>query len=341
LTNNPHTISVLTGGTYVAAALTDGSGCPGDTANFTGSAEVIFNVAPDIDLGSDSSVCGDYVLDAGSGYTAYLWSTGATTQTIVPDQDGIYSVTATNSFGCDGSDEVELEVFALPIVNLPDTVLCEGSTFLFNAGGGFASYAWSDGSTGQQIQASAVGSWSVTVTNFDGCSASDQGSITAVVPNPTPTIQSVGGLSPVTLNAGSGYLAYLWNTNATTQTIQVSVAGTYTCTVTDLNGCKGSDDAKTKIWPTGIEDVLNADGFAVYPNPVVDYVEIRFSLSSETPESVSLIDANGKLINRYPVNQSQETTNLMLTESLPQGAYFLKFVLNSKEIQYPIFLAKP
>jgi hypothetical protein len=56
-----------------------------------------------IDLGSDIFVCeGSYVLDAGSGYDTYLWSTGETTQTITVSQTGEYFV----STPCTSADTV-------------------------------------------------------------------------------------------------------------------------------------------------------------------------------------------------------------------------------------------
>ena len=83
------------------------------------------------------------------------------------------------------------------------------------------------------------------------------------------------------MDAGSGYAAYFWNTGETTQTISVAVAGTYTCTVTDGNGCQGSSDKKAKIWANGIGDVEDGGSFVMYPNPATTAINLSFSSVDE------------------------------------------------------------
>ncbi|MDD2964284.1 MAG: hypothetical protein PHU33_10080 [Bacteroidales bacterium] len=61
---------------------------------------------PVVNLPANQTLCpGDEItLDAGPGYASYLWSTTATTQTIVATQPGTYTVTVTNAAGCQASD---------------------------------------------------------------------------------------------------------------------------------------------------------------------------------------------------------------------------------------------
>ena len=322
ITSNPFQILVSTSGIYEAVYVTDGSGCPGDTSGLTGQAVVNFFPAPIIDLGPDSAVCQGYVLNAGAGFSNYQWSTGQTNQTIVANQTNVFSVTVTDSIGCEGSDIVDLEVFPKPVVTLTDTVLCEGGTFLFNAGGGAAGYVWHNGAVGQLFAMDSIGTVSVTVTSFFGCTNSASASITAIVPNPTPSITSSSSLAPVTLNAGPGYSAYQWNNNATTQTISVSVAGTYTCTVTDSHGCKGSDNQKAKIWPTGIKETIEANGVIVYPNPSQDFIWVEVgSEFASAGYDLELRDAAGRIV-RYETGISGFKFQLNLS-GLAHGQYTL------------------
>jgi hypothetical protein len=66
-----------------------------------------------VNLGADVAVANPpVVLNGGAGNTSYLWNTGATTQTISVTQNGTYSVTATNSFGCSASDTVTVNFTA-------------------------------------------------------------------------------------------------------------------------------------------------------------------------------------------------------------------------------------
>src|SRR5690606_16761204 len=130
--------------TYTVTIIETATGCRDiDTVTVT------VNPKPTVDLAPGSTVCftGTTTLDAGSGFTSYLWSPGnENTQTITVTQGGIYSVTVTNAFGCGGSDTVNLVLSPPPVVNLgPDRTACDGDTIIFNAGSGFDTYEWSNG----------------------------------------------------------------------------------------------------------------------------------------------------------------------------------------------------
>ncbi|MBT3648408.1 MAG: T9SS type A sorting domain-containing protein [Flavobacteriales bacterium] len=326
---SPFTAPITQSGTYTISYLQDSTGCPTDSGSVTGEATFVFNPAPVIDLGPDSTVCGDYQLDAGSGYSVYDWSTGATTQMITVTSPGIYSVTVTDTNGCDGSDEVDLEVNPNPVVGMNDTVLCDGSTFLFNAGGGYASYLWHDGSTGQVFQVSGVTTVSVTVTDFNDCEGIGTASITAVVANPEPNVTGGSGFAPVTMSAPAGFSGYLWNNSAMTQTIDVYVSGTYTCTVTDNNGCEGSDDAKAKIWPVGVEDIVAQEGFAVYPNPASSQITVMSSTDVGPITRIEMVDINGILVMSYVPVDTKLNQVLSLPDHIPSGNYIIKGITDS------------
>jgi gliding motility-associated-like protein len=73
-------------------------------------------------------VCDSLVtLDAGSGYTSYKWSNGASSQTIKPAVSGFYKVTYTNAAGCSGSDSTYLSGVKA-VINENDTTICRGAS---------------------------------------------------------------------------------------------------------------------------------------------------------------------------------------------------------------------
>jgi gliding motility-associated-like protein len=81
---------------------------------------------------AQSSTCGvSKVLDAGAGYTSYLWNTGATSQTISPTINGEYRVTVTNAAGCSASDTVSISLIKSDIIQANQTVCANTTLNLF------------------------------------------------------------------------------------------------------------------------------------------------------------------------------------------------------------------
>lgn len=129
--------------------------------------------------------------------------------------------------------------------------------------GGVAPYAynWSTGATSATINGLMAGSYSYTVTDSEGCTASGSFSVLAndpVIGNASKTnvdcygeAQGTASLSP---SGGVGPYTYQWSTGATTASINNLTAGYYAYTVTDSNGCTGSGDfAVTQpapVWTT-------------------------------------------------------------------------------------------
>lgn len=68
------------------------------------------NALPVVNLGNDTSVTGSLLLDAGAGFSTYLWSTTATTQSITVSQTGAYSVLVTDINGCANSDTINIQI---------------------------------------------------------------------------------------------------------------------------------------------------------------------------------------------------------------------------------------
>jgi len=188
---------------------------------------------------------GSVTLTASSN-SSYLWSTGETTQSITVNTSGNYSVTITNSCGSASSSPTTVTVNPLPTVTITPgsaTTFCVGNSVTLTASAG-NSYLWSNNATTQSIIVSASGSYSVTVTNANGCSATSSPTIVTVNPLPTAAITPSGATTfcqggNVTLTASTAN-SYLWNTGATTQNIVVTTSGNYSVTVTNANGCSAT-----------------------------------------------------------------------------------------------------
>lgn len=235
-------LTVSASGSYWVEVM-DANGCKGrDTI------QVTIHTAPNPNLGNDTAQCGGTVELNANSFSSYLWNTNATSQKITASTSGTYWVEVTGSNGCKARDSVKVTIHTPPAVSLgPDTAQCGGSITL-NAGT-FSSYAWSTSATGNSITVSSSGSYSVTVTDANGCTGSDTISVTIhALPSVNlgqDTNQCGGSIS---LNGGT-FSSYLWSTGSTTSSISVSSSGTYWLEGKDANGCTNRDSILVKIFP--------------------------------------------------------------------------------------------
>jgi hypothetical protein len=235
-------ITVSTSGAYTVD-YDDGSGCGVNTSN---TIVVTVNPLPTVNIAGELAICdgGSTTLDAGTGFLSYMWSNGSFTQTINVNTIDEFTVFVTDNNGCMNSGSVTTTVGTPPSPVITGNLgFCQGASTTLDAGAGFASYSWSTGGTSQSITAATADIYSVTVTTNSGCT----GSTSAVIvenPLPTPAITGDDGFCPgetAILDAGDGYASYNWFNGANAQSVTVNAAGTYGVTVTDGNGCTGSD----------------------------------------------------------------------------------------------------
>jgi hypothetical protein len=239
-------IFVKAGGSYTVS-FNDGSGCGASVSSAT---VVTVNALPTVSISGNRFICSGLstVLDAGVGFTNYLWSNGATTQTISVNTANVYTVTVTNSNGCKAKASITTALSQSPVPAITGSpAFCPGTTTTLDAGSGYAQYSWSTGATSQTISRGTAGLVSIIVTDSKGCTGSANVTTSQLTP-PLPVISgtlSFCGGNSTTLDAGLGYSAYSWSNGATTRNITVTSVGTFTVAVTDSKGCTGSASATT------------------------------------------------------------------------------------------------
>jgi PKD repeat protein len=132
----------------------------------------------------------------------------------------------------------------------PTPTITAGSATTFCAGGSVTltssaatSYDWGGGNTNQTLVVNASGSYTVTTTDANGCTAVSAAQLVTVNANPVVTVTAGG---PTTFCLGSSVdltssevAGNVWSSSQTTQTITVNSSGSYSTTVTDANGCTG------------------------------------------------------------------------------------------------------
>lgn len=226
--------------------------------NDTVSVKVFYS--PAINLGNDTSFCqGSFIiLDAGNTFSKYAWNNGNTSQQIIANVPGNYSVKATTSDGCSSFDTITVNnVYNNPIVNLPNIdEICDNSKLILDAGS-FSAYKWQDNSTSRYFSISTIGKYFVQVVDTNKCSGSDTVIIKKLLASPNnflPKDSTICSYDFINIIPLSNFNSYLWNTNAVTSTIRVGNPGNYWLKVIDKNGCVGNDTIKiiTKECRVGI-----------------------------------------------------------------------------------------
>ncbi|MFZ9582206.1 MAG: gliding motility-associated C-terminal domain-containing protein, partial [Crocinitomicaceae bacterium] len=191
----------------------------------------------------------------GQGPYTYVWSNGQTSQSITNLLAGLYTVTVTDNLGCTVSGNTTLTQPANPLALQEShvNILCfgnnTGSIDLSVTGGTSPySYAWSNGSSNQDIQGLIAGSYNVTVTDANGCIAvlsvnvtqpAAPLSVSYVVSNVSCFGLSDGAID-VTPVGGTGPFTYFWTSGQSSEDLNNIPQGIYIVAITDANNCVSS-----------------------------------------------------------------------------------------------------
>lgn len=221
--------------------LTDSFGCKAYDSVMVYVNEVVVN------LGNDTTVCHDLpiIYNVTQPNMTYLWQDGNTNGVYTVTSPGTYSVTVTDTIGCNDSDAVTVSHF--PKVNLGVDRLfkCDSSTVTvipnFTSGG---STLWHDGTTTPIFIATQPQTVSIRYIDANSCISFDT---MQIVPPPTPLI-NLGNDTTLCENTtynisifnGVGR-SYLWHDGSTNDNFTIITSGRYYAEITDTNGCTNSD----------------------------------------------------------------------------------------------------
>lgn len=301
-------------------------GSPGSAGVCSGASTLAVTATVDNNVSCFGQADGSATGMATGGATPYTysWSNGATTATATGLAASTYTIVVTDNNGTSASAQASISqptVLNATITSTQD-VLCNGEStgsITAGAGGGTApySYLWSNGDTTNMITSLAAGSYSLTVTDANGCTSFNTGSVT----EPTalnPMINKVDvttnggsdGSATSTATGGTSPYTYLWSSGGTTSSITGLTAGTYTLTLTDANGCD-SIQAVVINQPTSIS--VNVSTTNTFCNGSADGTAMANASGGTAPYTYAWSNAG----------TTQTITNLLA------GSYFVTVTDNS------------
>ena len=330
-------INVTSSGSYTAK-ITNASGCLSAASAATVVNVNALPVTPTIAADGPTNFCdGGSVNLTSSAGIGYLWSNGATTQSINVTSSGSYAVKVTNGSGCQSVGSVATVVTvnaspATPIITAggPTTFCAGGSVTLTSSAG--TSYLWSNGATTQSIDVTTAGSYTAKITNASGClSVASAATVVIVSALPvTPTIITDGPVNfcdggSVNLTSSAG-ISYLWSNGATTQSINISLSGSYTVIVTNGSGCQSAASAITNVTVNALPPTPTI--LATGPTTFCDGGSVTLTSSAGT----SYLWSNGATTQSINVTKAGSYTIQVINASGCQSAYSVATIVTVNEL---------
>jgi len=238
---------------------------------------IIEGSAPINIIGQDSICQGSAAVWSSNIEFGNLWSTNDTTQTIIIDSAGTYTLTVQNECGVSEISKT-LIVTPLPVASIEvngSLAICPGQTVLLSSLSAENNF-WTGQISDQDLTVSEVGEYILTVSNVCGISADT----VEVVALPQIIVPSINASNLVLCTGASLLLSSdqesgnTWSTGATSDTTTISNAGTYI--LSNTNGCEIGADTVEIIASSLVVDIL--------PTPETGYAPLvtNFTLNSTT-----------------------------------------------------------
>ena len=288
---------------------------------------------PIADLPAEVAICeGETAtLTVGGAYETVTWSTGEEGESIEVMEGGTVTVMATTAGGCMAMDTVEVVVTPLPTVALGEDIeACEGETVTLDAGAGFDAYSWSTGADSPTIDVDMDGAYAVTVTDANGCSGTDEATVTF---NPAPMVSFPADTAICVedifvFSPGEGNQLIIDGETVEEFTTAGFDIGTYSIEATVVNafGCEQalSLDFSIEVC-NSTREVLTQESFEVFPNPTTGLATVRLGELQPTAYDLAIVTSTGQAlkVRRVESYRSDYQAQIDLTQ-MPAGIYMIR-----------------
>jgi len=234
------------------------------------------------------------------------------------------------------SNGINLVIYPSPQASISPSgsfAICQGDSILLVDTATSQSYLWSTTATTQGITATATGSYEVTVTSANNCTAVSQPVTVIVNALPAPVItQSVYTLISSPASSYQWYLNDTLLVGDTSQQFDFVQNGQYQVAVTDSNGCKNISGVFT-VYGVGIKEIDDAAGVKIFPNPNSGSFIVEFA--DPANKKIEIKDVTGRVVlPRTLVNKQQP---VFMRDEAP-GVYFLRVIENNKAKTFKVMV---
>jgi gliding motility-associated-like protein len=204
--------------------------------------QVTVNPNPTITVSSATVCSGSNATLIASGASSYTWSTGSGGSSVVvnPTTQTVYTVSGTNSFGCNSSATATVNITSSPTLALNATLfnLCGNQQATIMASSNYTNFSWSTGSTNSFIIVNTAGVYQVTVSS--PCGSSVQSATVTIGNAPVFTIVPSSSLlctgQTITLSTTGSSGTLQWSNGSGSSSITINQSGIYTATLSNACG---------------------------------------------------------------------------------------------------------
>jgi hypothetical protein len=320
-------INDLAPGTYTVT-VTDSAG------NTAVDAAGLFDVqAINLSLTKMDGFCGSLgeaaaTISGGFGPFQYNWSNGDLTNEITDLAQGTYAITVTDRNACPVVDSIEVivngEIITLDSDFSKPSCVGDADGYIAVSQTGAAlpvTYQWSNGETNPSIENLTAGTYSVFITDANGCSdglvviLTDPDAIEVELINQNDALFAV-------VEGGTPNYDYQWSTGESTVSINNLAPGDYSLTVEDALGCSGFGMAEV-LGPLNASSFDNSHRFSISPTLVTQELNVDIQLYSAEDIQLQIIDPLGRKIWEQQFFTLDQSLSLSIPSEWNAGMYFL------------------
>jgi hypothetical protein len=330
------TILSVKGGIYTVN-VTDSAGCTATASVDITQPNVLIDSAMQAGhincFGEVTGMAASIVTGGTTPYT-YNWSpSGGSTDSAKGISAGTYTLTVTDP--CHDTAITTVTITQPALLTTTPTqigdILCHGGSQAIASampagGSGLYTYMWNTGFTKDTITGLKAITYTVTVTDSNGCTASasvliTQPAVLKLSQGTLPDTGSCAGMAWLNVSGGTVPYSFLWSDGNTTDTI-MECSGTYCCTVTDAHGCVNYDCA-TILSTAGVQNVINGSSIKMYPDPSTGQFDISGMLNGNIVEVYNYM---GQIVTSVVADNSSITHINISAQA--NGIYMVRILSN-------------